>query len=136
LAKITHRPKSYTGLRLDARVHCAVLKIRTETRLPRRIRAARVRVRSESAPCGCFLRTQQRARNSLRCLPSFRCPITENVLTEQSQESEPTSALILTHRNESSLTGNGKIRVLAASAPLESMDAGILVWYPTAPDAP
>src|ERR1700730_18563147 len=43
----------------------------------------------ESAPYGCFLRTQQRARSSFRCLPSFRCPLKENVLTGQSQESEP-----------------------------------------------
>jgi len=45
----------------------------------------------ESAPCGCFLRTQQRARSSLRCLPSFRSPVRENVLTEQRQEIEPNS---------------------------------------------
>src|SRR5215467_11148538 len=45
----------------DARVHCAVLKIRAVPRLPG-ARAAEIRSGRATGPCGRSLRTQQRAR--------------------------------------------------------------------------
>jgi hypothetical protein len=48
--------------RLDARVHCAVLKIRTEQGPSRCIRTGQAQaVRVSALESGCFLRTQQRA---------------------------------------------------------------------------
>ena len=95
LLLLAHEPLKGFARRLDARVHYAVLKLRTEnpapSAYPRRAsrardeysyfalpgrncltRSGKIRVPGESAPYGCFLRTQQRARSSFRCLPSFR----------------------------------------------------------------
>jgi hypothetical protein len=62
---LTHyaaNPKKGAHQRLDARVHCAVLKIRTEqaTRSPVRKTPSQA-VRVSALESGCFLRTQQRA---------------------------------------------------------------------------
>jgi hypothetical protein len=95
--------------RLDARVHYAVLKLRTEnpapSAYPRRAsrardeysyfalpgrncltRSGKIRVLGESAPYGCFLRTQQRAHSALRSVRSFREPAeARSVLTAPSR---------------------------------------------------
>ena len=94
LAKITQeRAPPERGTRLDARVHYAVLKIRTEPCIADLHPETRDDRPFESAPwvSGCFLRTQQRALNPLRCLPSFRAPCGELVLAGQRLESEPNS---------------------------------------------
>ncbi len=65
---ITHKDRILEKIRsLDARVHCAVLKIRTEPqRTQPPIRGTFRPGRSSQKPwvSGCFLRTQQRARHS------------------------------------------------------------------------
>ena len=75
----------------DARVHCVVLKIRTEpygANPHPRIYAVRPFKVSSPKRSGCFLRTQQRAHSALRSMRSFR-ELTEarSVLTALSRAS-------------------------------------------------
>jgi hypothetical protein len=87
---LAHEPLKGFARRLDARVHYAVLKIRTENPAPSTHPRPGNSGPCESAPCGCFLRTQQRARNSFRCLPSFR----------SSREGERTNRAVAGKRTE------------------------------------
>ena len=98
---------------LDARVHYAVLKIRTEPCVKTPHPGGLVRRPFESAPfeSGCFLRTQQCARSPSLRRPSFR--------------SSPEGKSVL-----AGPPGKGN-RI--ASAPLESMGAQVNVCHLRAP---
>jgi len=77
----------------DARVHYAVLKIRTEPclRAPQPGGPSTGRSSQRPGKSGCFLRTQQCARNPAVRRPPFRSPQGGSVLAGSPQASEPNS---------------------------------------------
>jgi hypothetical protein len=90
--KITQRPDLQKIRSLDARVHCAVLKIRTGPRVlsphPGAFRLGRSKVSSPQRS-GCFLRTQQRAHPAGRSVRSFRGPAEAGKRTDRAFARRP-----------------------------------------------